>query len=68
MDGIEKDLQGRAKVFRFNMLTSQGREFAERYDVKSNPTTIVLDNAGKVIYRHSGIPDRRAIVKLASAS
>ncbi len=62
VNGIEKDLKSKAKVVRLNMLSALGREVAARYDVRSVPTVIVLDGANGVVYRHAGLPDRRAIV------
>lgn len=67
MNGIESDLQGKANVVRFNSLAGLGRAVAKRFDVHSVPTTIVLDGAGNVVYRHAGLPDRGAIVGLVTA-
>ncbi len=68
VNGIEKDLQGKAKVLRFNMLSNFGREVANRYEVQSAPTTIVLDGADNVVYRHAGIPNRNTVVAQVTAS
>ena len=62
MDGIEKDLKGRAEVVRLNMLSKVGRELASRYGVPAVPTVLVLDADSKLIYRHTGMPDRREVV------
>ncbi len=67
VNGIEKDLQGKAQVVRLNMLSKEGREIARRYDVQGLPNLVVLDGTGKVIYRKSGIPDRKAVVTLLSS-
>jgi len=68
VDGIEKDLRGRARVVRLNALGSPGRELAARYGVMGVPTTLVLDGAGTVVHRQVGIPSRKRIVALATAS
>ena len=66
VDGIERDLKGKAEVVRLNLMTRVGREAASRYGVPAVPTILVLD-AGNVIYRHTGIPNRREIVAQTSA-
>jgi len=65
VNGIEKDLQGKAAVVRINMLSGTGRALAQRFDVQGLPTTILLDPEGKVMYRNTGMPDRGRIVALA---
>ena len=66
VNGIEKDLQGRATVVRVNMLSKLGREIARCYDVKAVPTTLVFDNGGDVSYRHAGLPNRHEVVEQVS--
>jgi len=66
VDGIEKDLRGKADVVvRLNLLSKVGREAAIRYGVPAVPTILVLDAESKVIYRHTGMPDRREVVGVA---
>ncbi len=67
VNGIEKDLQGRAPVVRLNMLSAQGQQLAQRFDVKGLPTLLVLDGSGKVIHRQSGIPDKKAVMASLAA-
>ena len=62
VNGIEKDLEGKAKVVRLNMLSQVGKEVAGQFGVQSIPTTLVLDATRKEIYRHSGVPNRREVV------
>jgi thioredoxin-like negative regulator of GroEL len=66
VDGIEKDLEGRARVVRFNVSDEQGRDVAIRYGVRSLPTTIVVDGEGEVVELHAGLPPRKKIVAQAS--
>ncbi len=63
VDGIEKDLQDNAKVVRLSKFSKLGRELAKRYDVKSAATTIVLDGSGNLVYRHTGVPNRKEVVE-----
>ena len=68
VDGIERDLQGRAEVVRVNATGSLGRDLAARYGVRGIPTTLVINGAGDVIHRQVGIPSRKNIVAQAMAS
>lgn len=65
MNGIEKDLRGRAKVVRLNLLSKLGREVAHSYGVRVIPATLVFDGTGEMRYRHEGVPDRKRIVEEA---
>ncbi len=62
MNGIEKDLEGRAKVFRLNLLSAIGKEIASQYNVTAVPTTMAFDMDGKLVYQHAGVPSRKAVV------
>ena len=62
MDGIERDLKGKADVVRLNLMSKVGREVASRYRVQAVPTIVILDADSQEIYRHMGMPDRREVV------
>ncbi len=66
VDGIEKDLKGKAKVIRINLLSKIGREIAERYGVRSVPALVVV-KSNEVTYRHTGVPRRGQVVQQATA-
>ena len=68
VNGIEQDLKGRAKVVRLSMMSTTGREVADRYDVKAIPTLVALDGEKNVIYRHTGLPNRREVVERVSSA
>lgn len=68
VDGIEKDLQGRAEVVRLNVSTKLGREVAGGYGIRGVPTTIVLNSDGDVVHQHAGIPSRKTVVAKATAA
>ena len=65
VDGIEKDLQGKAEVIRIDLLSKIGRDIAQRYNVRSAPTIVVVDGSEE-IYRHEGIPSRGKVVAQAT--
>lgn len=64
MDGLERDLQGRAAVERLSILSELGRDVAGRYGVRSVPTFLVFDGKGTLIGRQVGFPNRREIEAL----
>ncbi|MBT8496295.1 MAG: hypothetical protein KJO07_24835 [Deltaproteobacteria bacterium] len=62
MNGIEQDLEGRAKVIRLNMLSEVGQKAAERFEVRAIPTLVALDGEEKILYRQTGVPNRGEVV------
>ena len=64
MDGLEKDLDGQARVVRLSVLSELGREVAQRYDVRGVPTFLIFDGQGELIERQVGFPDRDGIKAL----
>ncbi|MFN8459590.1 MAG: thioredoxin family protein [Anaerolineae bacterium] len=62
VDGLEKDLTGKAEVIRLDILSSVGREAARRYGVRATPTRIVLDGQGQLVYGEVGWPNSRRIL------
>ena len=52
----------RAEVVRLNILSEVGRELASRYGGAVVPTIVVFGAGGEVVYRSSGMPDRREVV------
>lgn len=62
MDGLEQDLEGRARVLRLSVMDDVGEELALRYNVRGVPTFVLLDGAGRVVLTQVGMPDRAEIV------
>jgi thioredoxin-related protein len=61
VDGLEKDLKGRATVLRLDMLSGVGRDAASQYGVKAVPTTLLFDGNGEVVLRQVGTVNAGAI-------
>ncbi len=61
VDGLEKELEGRAAVLRVSVADSIGRQLAARYSVRAVPTFVLLDGDGSVALTHAGAPDRDEI-------
>jgi len=54
VDGIERNLAGRADVLRLNVTDSVGSQIAVRYAVRRVPTLVLLSGSGDVVLRQSG--------------
>jgi len=54
VDGLEKQVEGRAGVARIDVFSDEGSAFAERYRVFATPTYLVVDSRGAVLYRQVG--------------
>jgi thioredoxin-like negative regulator of GroEL len=67
VDGLENDLQGRARVMRLNVLNSVGMNAARRFGVRAVPTFVVFDGQGKVIEVQIGMPNRAKITSAVTA-
>ena len=63
VDGIEKDLEGRAKVVRLGVMSGLGGDAARRYGVRGVPTLILFDGSGQMVGQSVGVPDRNDIVE-----
>lgn len=61
VDGLESDLQGKARVMRLNVLDSVGLSAARRFGVRAVPAFFVLDGRGQVAYAQVGIPNRAEV-------
>lgn len=57
MDGLERDVRGKATVLRIDLLSRVGREAARAYDVRIVPTTLLFDGQGQVVLRETGLPN-----------
>ena len=62
VDGIERDLEGRARVVRLGVMSSLGSQTARQYGVRGVPTLIVFDGNGQPVGQSVGMPDRDAVV------
>ncbi len=61
MDGLERDLKGKANVLRLNAMDEVGGQIAARYGVRGVPTFILLDGSGKLVLQQVGMPQRTEI-------
>ena len=62
VDGLEQDLEGQAQVLRLAVMDDVGGKLAMRYGVRGVPTLVVLNGAGEVVLKQTGMLDRAAVV------
>ncbi|MBN1977023.1 MAG: hypothetical protein JW918_06445 [Anaerolineae bacterium] len=62
VDGIERELEGRAQVVRLSVMDGVGGQLALRYGARGVPTLVVLDGAGEVVYVKTGSPNHGEIL------
>ena len=55
VDGLEKELEGKADVIRLNAMTSIGRQAAAHFGVRGLPTLVLVDGNGEVVLTQVGI-------------
>ena len=68
MDGLEKSLEGQARVARLSILSEVGGEIAQHYAVRSVPTFLIFDGEGTLIGREVGFPNRGRIESLVTGA
>jgi thioredoxin 1 len=61
---IEKDYRGRVKVIFYDVWTSEGAPYGDKYRVRAIPTQVFLDKNGKEYYRHVGFFPKDDIVRV----
>jgi thioredoxin-related protein len=62
VDGIEGDLESRARVVRLSVTSDVGSRTAQRYGVRGIPTVLVFDGNGNLVEQRAGVPDRKQVV------
>ena len=67
MDGLERELEGRARVVRLSAFSKVGQEVARQYDVRGVPTFLIFDGRGELIGREVGLPDKGKIRALVTS-
>lgn len=63
VNGVKKDLNGRADVIHLSLMSKAGRQAANKFGVHIVPVTLLFDGQGKMIGRLSGMPDAKHLVE-----
>jgi thioredoxin 1 len=64
MAEIEKEYAGQVKVIFYDVWTSEGRPYANKYKIRLIPTQVFLDKDGKEYFRHEGFFPKEELVKV----
>jgi thioredoxin-like negative regulator of GroEL len=54
VDGLERDLQGKASVVRLNVASDIGRQVASIFGVRAVPTLVLVDGEGQPVLTQVG--------------
>jgi len=54
VDGLERDLEGKAVVLRLSTWSGVGRQLSARYGVRGVPTFLLFDGAGQLAHYQVG--------------
>jgi len=66
MKEIEEEYRETVKVVFYDVQSSEGRPYAEKYKIRMIPTQVFLDKDGKEFYRHVGFFPKDEIEKIFS--
>jgi thioredoxin-related protein len=61
VDGLERDLEGKARVLRLSAFSTVGRQLAARYGVRAVPTFLLFDGDGEMVHHQVGRLDANRI-------
>ncbi|MCK5595086.1 thioredoxin family protein [bacterium] len=61
---IKKEYAGQVKVVFYDVWTSEGRPYGQKYGVRAIPTQVFLDKDGKEFFRHTGFFSKEEIIKV----
>jgi cytochrome c-type biogenesis protein len=67
VDGLEREMEGRAQVLRLNVMDGVGGQLAARYGVRGVPTFVLLDGDGQLVLTQVGMPKREGILTAVEA-
>ena len=55
VDGLERNLDGKAEVIRLDVMSQVGRQAARRFGVRGLPTLVLVDGDGQVTLTQVGL-------------
>jgi len=64
MKEIEGEYKGQVKVVFYDVWTSEGRPYAQKYGIRVIPTQVFLDKDGNEYFRHEGFFPKDKLVKV----
>jgi len=67
MKSVKEKYPDQVNVIFYDVWTSEGRPYAQKYGVQVIPTQVFLDETGKEFYRHEGYFPEEELVKVLKA-
>lgn len=64
MDEIAREYKGQVKVVFYDVWTTEGRPYAEKYGIRGIPTQVFLDKNGEEFHRHHGFFPKEELIKV----
>lgn len=64
MKAVEEKFGSRLKVVFYDVWTSEGRPYAQRYGIQAIPTQVFLDRNGNEFFRHQGFLSQAEVEKV----
>ena len=64
MNEIEEEYKGQVKVVFYDVWTSEGKPYAQKYGIRVIPTQVFLDKNGNEYFRHEGFFAKDELVKI----
>ena len=64
MNEIEEEYKGQVKVVFYDVWTSEGKPYAQKYGVRVIPTQVFLDKDGNEYFRHEGFFAKDELIKV----
>lgn len=55
VDGLERDLAGKATVLRLDVMSDTGRRAAAQFGVRGVPTLVLVDGGGQAVLTQVGL-------------
>jgi len=66
VDGLEKELEGKLVVLRFDVQDPRHKDIVETYRVRGTPTFVLLDAGGAEVWRSVGSLDAQQVRNLVN--
>ncbi|MCD6553249.1 MAG: thioredoxin family protein [Anaerolineae bacterium] len=66
VDGLERELTGRARVIRLDVASAIGRRAARDYGVRGIPTFLLSDGQGQIVYHQIGPVNRQRVREIVT--
>ena len=64
MEEIEEEYEGQVKVVFYDVWTSEGKPYAQKYGIRVIPTQVFLDKDGNEYFRHEGFFAKDELIKI----